>query len=207
MRLVSYSQWSAYGVWTFLGRRDVGTFSVVALQLLIGWPILVQLLLLVDCAYFPTQHHAVNALIGYGVWLQAQAWLVFVICDLGLGGLGYVRFWERILRKAWLLVAVIGGLLAGSVVLLGSFCGWKSVIEDDIVAEVHFVAIVYTAVATGLWALSGGLYLLAKVLLRRGSGALSTLAYIFSVVIMLSSVAMSLLMFREAVGWGMVSAQ
>jgi hypothetical protein len=36
------------------------------------------------------------------------------------------------------------------------------------------------------------------------SGALSTLAYISSVFIMLLSAAMSLLMFREAVGWGMV---
>jgi hypothetical protein len=139
--------------------------------------------------------------------LQAQAWLVLVICDLGSGGLGDVRFWERILRKAWFLVAVIGGLLAGFVGLLSSFGDWRLVIEDDIVAQVHFVAIFYTAMATSLWALGGRLYLSAKVLYRKGRGALSSFAFASGVLVMLLSWALSLLMFREAVGWGMVSVQ
>lgn len=194
----------AHAARDFLGRDDVGFSSVVALLVFIWWPLFVLALLSVDCLFFPVQHHAINVVIGYGAWVQAEAWLVFGIWDLGSGGFRAARFWERIVRKAWALVAVMGGLLGGFVWWLGRRGEWRLVAEKDFVAEVHFVAIFYAAVAASLWAFSGCLYLLAKALLRRGSGVLGTLAYIFSVFIMLLSAAMSLLMFREAVGWGMV---
>jgi hypothetical protein len=67
MTLGSYSARLAHVARDFLGRNDVGISSAAGLLVFLGWPLLILVLLFLDCTYFPMQHHAINALIGYGV--------------------------------------------------------------------------------------------------------------------------------------------